>query len=169
MFWENRAIVRERKDWTLTSNGKLKETRATVLEDRKVTVTEIAWKLTVTQGTAYFVVYDGLGFLKVCTSWVPGELTENLNTVTQASNPVSETLSQQRIALVISSYGIRPRFIITNLRANDRACSANTAFTVSNKSHHSHQLETLSYWWFGIPGARSVNIVYECRVDIWSP
>jgi hypothetical protein len=34
--------VGEREDWTLTSSGKLKETRAMVLEDRRVTVTEIA-------------------------------------------------------------------------------------------------------------------------------
>jgi hypothetical protein len=55
-------------------------------------------------------------------------LQKNISTITQASNPTNETLSQQMRALVISSYRIRPGFIITHLRANDGACSANTHF-----------------------------------------
>jgi hypothetical protein len=59
---------------TYTSNEKLEEARAVVLEDRRVSVAIIGQELNVCQGLVYAVVYNSLGF--VCAKWIPRQLTE---------------------------------------------------------------------------------------------
>jgi len=44
--------------------------------DRRVTIEEIVLQLGISQGTAYSLVHDILGFHKVAASWVPRHLTE---------------------------------------------------------------------------------------------
>ena len=61
---------------TSTTDEKLEEARAIILADRRVTIEEIALQLGISQGTAYSLVHDILGFHKVAARWVPRHLTE---------------------------------------------------------------------------------------------
>ena len=56
---------------TSTIDEKLEEARAIILTDRRVTIEEIALQLGISQGTAYSLVHDILGFHKVAARWVP--------------------------------------------------------------------------------------------------
>ena len=60
---------------TSTTDEKLEEARAIILTDRRVTIEEIALQLGISQGMAYSLVHDILGFHKVAR-WVPRHLTE---------------------------------------------------------------------------------------------
>ena len=61
---------------TSTTDEKLEEVRAIILTDRRVTIEDIALQLGISQGTAYSLVHDILGFHKVAARWVPRHLTE---------------------------------------------------------------------------------------------
>ena len=61
---------------TSTTDEKLEEARAIILTDRRVTIEEITLQLGISQGTAYALVYDILGFHKVAARWVPRHVTE---------------------------------------------------------------------------------------------
>ena len=61
---------------TSTTDEKLEEARAIILTDRRVTIEEIALQLGISQGTAYSLVLDILGFHKFAARWVPRHLTE---------------------------------------------------------------------------------------------
>jgi len=61
---------------TSTTDEKLEEARAIILTDRTVTREEIALQLGISQGTAYSLVHDILGFHKVAARWVSRHLTE---------------------------------------------------------------------------------------------
>ena len=50
---------------TSTTDEKLEETRFIILIDRRVTIEEIALQLGISQGTAYSILHDILGFQKV--------------------------------------------------------------------------------------------------------
>jgi len=47
-----------------------------VSENRRITGEEVAGKLNVSVGSAYTLINDSLKFSKVCSKWVPKELTE---------------------------------------------------------------------------------------------
>ena len=47
---------------TSTTDEKLEEARANILTDRRVTIEEIALQLGISEGTAYSLVHDILGF-----------------------------------------------------------------------------------------------------------
>jgi hypothetical protein len=79
MFKNDRtsAMDAERSGRPLTSTaGEKQEVRAIILADRRVTIEEIASQLGISQGSAYYIVHDNLGFHKVSTRWVPRHLTE---------------------------------------------------------------------------------------------
>jgi len=59
-----------------TTDEKLEEARAIILTDIRVTTEEIALQLGISQGTAYSLVHDILGFHKVAARWMPRHLTE---------------------------------------------------------------------------------------------
>ena len=61
---------------TSTTDEKLEEARAIILIDKRVTKEEIALQVGISQGTAYSLVHDILGFHKVAARWVPRHLTE---------------------------------------------------------------------------------------------
>jgi len=61
---------------TTTTDEKLEEARAIILTDRRVTIEEIALQLGISQGTAYSLVHDILGFHIVAARGVPIHLTE---------------------------------------------------------------------------------------------
>ena len=61
---------------TSTTDEKLEETRTIILTDRRVTIEEITLQLGISQGTAYSLAHDILGFHKVAARWVPRHLTE---------------------------------------------------------------------------------------------
>ena len=61
---------------TSTTDEKLEEARAIILTDRRVTIEEIALQLGTSEGTAYSLVHDIVGFHKVAAMWVPRHLTE---------------------------------------------------------------------------------------------
>ena len=46
-----------------------------IREDRRITVSEVAAYLDISYGSAYAILHDDLGYRKVCTRWVPKELT----------------------------------------------------------------------------------------------
>ena len=46
-----------------------------IREDRRITVSEVAAHLDISIGSAYAILRDDLGYSKVCTRWVPKELT----------------------------------------------------------------------------------------------
>jgi len=50
---------------TSTTVKKVEEARAIILTDRRVTIEEISLQLGISQGTAYSLVHDILGFHKV--------------------------------------------------------------------------------------------------------
>jgi histone-lysine N-methyltransferase SETMAR len=50
--------------------------RELILQNRRVTVDEIAKQLNISIGSAYSVVHDNLQFHKVCARWVPKELAD---------------------------------------------------------------------------------------------
>lgn len=80
MFENGRTSVmdaeRSGRPSTSTTDEKLEEARAIILTDRRVTIEEIALQLGISQGTAYSLVHDILGFHKVAARWVPRHLTE---------------------------------------------------------------------------------------------
>jgi len=47
-----------------------------IRENRRVTAEEVAGRLNVSVGSAYSLIHDSLKFSKVCSRWVPKELTE---------------------------------------------------------------------------------------------
>ena len=46
-----------------------------VWANRLVAIDEVACSLQISHGSTYQIIYDGLGFHKVCARWVPRELT----------------------------------------------------------------------------------------------
>jgi len=42
----------------------------------EITVTNIANKLDVSCGSAYFIIQEDLGYHKICARWVPKQLTD---------------------------------------------------------------------------------------------
>ena len=61
---------------TSKADEKLEEARAIILTDRRVIIEEITIQVGISQGTAYSLVHDILGFHKVAARWVPRHLTE---------------------------------------------------------------------------------------------
>jgi hypothetical protein len=59
---------------TTAQNGE--RARELILQNRKVTVNEIAKQLNINIGSAYSVVHDNLQFHKVCARWILKELTD---------------------------------------------------------------------------------------------
>jgi len=47
-----------------------------ILENRQVTIDEVANHFEISHGSAYDIIHNWLGFRKVCAKWVPKELTE---------------------------------------------------------------------------------------------
>ena len=80
MFKNGRTSVMDAKrsgrPSTSTTDEKLEEARTIILTDRRVTTEEIALQLGISQGTAYSLLHDVLGFHKVAARWVPRHLTE---------------------------------------------------------------------------------------------
>ena len=48
---------------------------AMIREERRITVSEVAAHLDISYGSAYTILHDDLGYWKVCTRWIPKELT----------------------------------------------------------------------------------------------
>jgi hypothetical protein len=72
-------------EWTeMLKNGRMSVTDAerlghpttVILQNRRVTINEIAKQLNISIGSAYSVVHDNLQFHKVCARWVPKELRD---------------------------------------------------------------------------------------------
>ena len=80
MFENGRTSVmdaeRSGRPSTSTTDEELEEARSIILTDRRVTIEEITLQLGISQGTAYSLVHDILGFHKVAARWVPRHLTE---------------------------------------------------------------------------------------------
>jgi len=47
-----------------------------ILENRRVTIGEVANNFEINHGSAYDIFHNRLGFRKVCARWVPKEFTE---------------------------------------------------------------------------------------------
>jgi len=47
-----------------------------ILENRRVTIDELANHFEISRGSAYDIIHNRLRFRKVCARWVPTELTE---------------------------------------------------------------------------------------------
>jgi len=61
---------------TATTSRNEERTLELIRENRRITVEEVAGRLNVSVGSAYPLIHDSLMFSKVCSRWVPKELTE---------------------------------------------------------------------------------------------
>ena len=61
---------------TATTTRNEERTLERIRENRKITVEEVAGSLDVSVGSVYSLIHDSLKFSKVCSRWVPKELTE---------------------------------------------------------------------------------------------
>jgi len=132
MFKNGRTSVmdaeRSGRPSTSTTDEKLEEARPIILTDRRVTIEEIALQLGISQGTAYSLVHDILGFHKVAARWVPRHLTEEHKRNRQhiCSSLLERYSREDDNMLNASSVGMTPGFIIMNQKPNGRACIGST-------------------------------------------
>jgi hypothetical protein len=61
---------------TATTTQNEERARELILHNWRVTVDKIAEQLNINIGSAYSVLYDNFQFHKVCTRWVPKELSD---------------------------------------------------------------------------------------------
>jgi len=61
---------------TATTMRNEERTVELIHENRRIAVEEVAGRLNVSVGSAYSQIHDSLKFSKVCSRWVPKELTE---------------------------------------------------------------------------------------------
>ena len=61
---------------TSITDSKDEDARAIILENRWVTIDELANHFEISHGSAYDINHNRLGFRKVCARWVPKELTK---------------------------------------------------------------------------------------------
>ena len=61
---------------TSNADSKVEDARAMILENRRVTIDEVANHFEISHGSAYDIIHNRLGFREVCARWVPKELTE---------------------------------------------------------------------------------------------
>jgi len=80
MFKNGRTSVTDaecsRRPATATTTRTEERTLELICENRRMTVEEVAGRLNVSVGSAYSLIHDSLKFSKVCSRWVPKELTE---------------------------------------------------------------------------------------------
>ena len=61
---------------TSITDSNVDDARAMILENRRVTIDELANHFEISHGSAYDIIHNRLGFRKVCARWVPKQLTE---------------------------------------------------------------------------------------------
>ena len=61
---------------TSITDSNVEDSRATILENRRVTIDEVANHFEISHGSAYDIIHNRVGFRKVCARWIPKELTE---------------------------------------------------------------------------------------------
>jgi len=61
---------------TSITDSNVEEARAMILENRRVTIDELANHFEIRHGSAYDIIHNKLGFCKDCVRWVPKQLTE---------------------------------------------------------------------------------------------
>jgi len=57
-------------------DSNVEDARAMILENRRVTIDELANHFEISNGSAYDIIHNRLVFRKVCARWVPKQLTE---------------------------------------------------------------------------------------------
>ena len=100
---------------TSATDEKLEEARSIILTDRRVTIEEIALQPGISQGTAYSLVHDILGFHDVAARWVPRHMTEEHKRNRQHISSLLERYNREGdnfLNCIIT--GIKPGFIIMN-------------------------------------------------------
>jgi hypothetical protein len=61
---------------TSTTEENTERIRAMILDNRPVTIDEVAYHLLISHGSVHEIIHNHLGFRKVCARWVPKQLTE---------------------------------------------------------------------------------------------
>ena len=61
---------------TSITDSNVEDARAMILENRQVTIDELANHFEISHGSAYDIIRNRLDFHKVCARWVPKQLTE---------------------------------------------------------------------------------------------
>ena len=61
---------------TSITDSNVDDARAMILENRRVTIDELANHFEISHGSAYDIIHNRLGFRKVSARWVPKQLTE---------------------------------------------------------------------------------------------
>ncbi|GBO00007.1 hypothetical protein AVEN_275558-1 [Araneus ventricosus] len=51
-----------------------------IRQNRRITILEIAFELSINKGTVHHIIHKNLGYGKVCAQWVPKHLSENQKT-----------------------------------------------------------------------------------------
>ena len=59
---------------TSTTDNNIEQAQQKILADRRITVGKFAYSLQISHGSAHEIIYDDLGFRKVCARWVPRAL-----------------------------------------------------------------------------------------------
>jgi len=79
-FQHGRTSVKDEKKAgrpsTSITDSNVEDARAMILENRRVTIDEVANHFEISHCSAYDIIYNRLGFRKVCARWVPKEFTE---------------------------------------------------------------------------------------------
>ena len=79
-FQQGRTSVKDEeragRPSTSITDSNVEDARAMILENRRVTIDEVANHFELSHGSAYDIIHNRLGFRKVCARWVPKELTE---------------------------------------------------------------------------------------------
>ena len=83
MFENGRTSVtdaeRSGRPDTATTTRNEERTMELIRENRRITVEKVAGRLNVSVGSVYSLIHDSLTFSKVCTGWVPKELTGSVS------------------------------------------------------------------------------------------
>jgi len=56
---------------TCITDSNVEDARAMILENRRVTIDEVANHFEISHGSAYDIIHNRLSFHKVCARWVP--------------------------------------------------------------------------------------------------
>ncbi|GBM64569.1 hypothetical protein AVEN_61272-1 [Araneus ventricosus] len=64
----------------VTNSATISAVDELIRRNRRITILEIAFELSISKGTVHHIIYYKLGYGKVCAQWVPKHLSENQKT-----------------------------------------------------------------------------------------
>jgi hypothetical protein len=131
----------------VTGDYKQEQARATILDNRRKTIRDIATRLGISQGSAPTTIHDILGYHKVCARWVPTILAEGHKRCNlESSFRILEQYRNEGKNFLNCIAGDETGSTIMTQKANTGVCSGSTQHLLHERnSKHSHQLEGLFF------------------------